>query len=102
MSAEVHLEAPGWAERLAVQDLIYRYADSVTRADWDQTEEMFASDTIAASSGQPRTSPRPGQSSTTSSTASTTTTPRRLKASGSSRTVRSKCSTRHRTASPDP
>ena len=46
MSVEVHAEPPGWVDRLAVQDLIYRYADSVTRADWAQTEAMFAPDAI--------------------------------------------------------
>jgi hypothetical protein len=25
-----------WLDRLAIQDLIHRYSDAVTRADWDQ------------------------------------------------------------------
>ena len=35
-----------WIERLAIADLIYRYSDSVTRADWDQTEAVFAPDAV--------------------------------------------------------
>jgi hypothetical protein len=35
-----------WIERLAIADLIYRYSDSVTRADWDQAESVFAPDAI--------------------------------------------------------
>ncbi len=31
-------------ERLAIQDLIYRYSDAVTRADWRQCEAVFAPD----------------------------------------------------------
>jgi hypothetical protein len=44
MATESELQA--WLDRLAVQDLIHRYADSVTRADWDQTEGVFAPDAI--------------------------------------------------------
>ncbi len=33
-----------WLDRLAIQDLIYRYSDAVTRADWQQCEAVFASD----------------------------------------------------------
>jgi hypothetical protein len=39
-------EGGEWIERLAIAELIYRYSDSVTRADWDQTEAVFASDAI--------------------------------------------------------
>jgi hypothetical protein len=39
-------EGGEWIERLAIADLIYRYSDSVTRADWDQTEAVFAPDAI--------------------------------------------------------
>ena len=30
-----------WLDRLAIQDLINRYSDAVTRADWDQCEAVF-------------------------------------------------------------
>jgi hypothetical protein len=33
-------------DRLAIEDLIYRYSDAVTRADWDQCEAVFAPDAI--------------------------------------------------------
>ena len=33
-----------WLDRLAIQDLIYRYSDAVTRADWQQCEAVFAAD----------------------------------------------------------
>jgi hypothetical protein len=33
-----------WLDRLAIQGLIYRYSDAVTRADWPQCEATFASD----------------------------------------------------------
>ena len=39
-------EGGEWIERLAIADLIYRYSDSVTRADWDQTEAVFAPDVV--------------------------------------------------------
>jgi hypothetical protein len=39
-------EGGEWIERLAIADLIYRYSDAVTRADWDQMEEVFAPDSI--------------------------------------------------------
>jgi ketosteroid isomerase-like protein len=35
-----------WLDRLAIQDLIYRYSDAVTRADWVRCEEVFAPDAI--------------------------------------------------------
>ena len=39
-------EGGQWIERLAIADLINRYADSVTRADWDQAGSIFAPDAI--------------------------------------------------------
>jgi hypothetical protein len=33
-------------DHLAIQALIYRYSDAVTRADWDQCEAVFAPDAI--------------------------------------------------------
>jgi hypothetical protein len=39
-------EGGEWIERLAIADLIHRYSDSVTRADWDQTEAVFAPDAV--------------------------------------------------------
>ena len=39
-------EGGEWIDRLAIADLIHRYADSVTRADWDQTGSIFAPDAI--------------------------------------------------------
>ena len=39
-------EGGEWIERLPIADLIHRYSDSVTRADWDQTEAVFAPDAI--------------------------------------------------------
>ncbi|HXO53005.1 MAG TPA: nuclear transport factor 2 family protein [Mycobacterium sp.] len=35
-----------WLDRLAIQDLIYRYSDAVTRADWQQCEAVFVPDTL--------------------------------------------------------
>ena len=35
-----------WLDRLAIQDLINRYCDAVTRADWDQCEAVFAPDAV--------------------------------------------------------
>jgi SnoaL-like domain len=37
-------EGREWLDRLAIQDLIYRYSDAVTRADWRQCEAVFAPD----------------------------------------------------------
>jgi SnoaL-like domain len=42
MTADVELERREWLDRLAIQDLINRYSDAVTRADWDQCEAVFA------------------------------------------------------------
>jgi hypothetical protein len=46
MSAVDDLELRGWIDRQAIEDLIHRYSDAVTRADWDQHEAVFASDAI--------------------------------------------------------
>jgi hypothetical protein len=46
MSVTDDLEEQGWIDRLAIQDLIYRYSDSVTRADWDQCEAVFVPEAI--------------------------------------------------------
>ena len=35
-----------WLDRLAIQDLIFRYSDAVTRADWVQCEAVFAPDAV--------------------------------------------------------
>lgn len=35
-----------WLDRLAIQDLINRYSDAVTRADWQQCESLFAVDAV--------------------------------------------------------
>jgi hypothetical protein len=35
-----------WLDRLAIQDLINRYSDAVTRADWDQCEAVFAPNAV--------------------------------------------------------
>jgi hypothetical protein len=42
MEAEVR----EWIDRVAIQDLIYRYSDGVTRGDWPQCEATFAPDAI--------------------------------------------------------
>jgi hypothetical protein len=39
-------EGGEWLERLAIADLIGRYSDSVTRADWDHMEAVFAPDAM--------------------------------------------------------
>ncbi|RDH76857.1 nuclear transport factor 2 family protein [Mycolicibacterium moriokaense] len=39
-------EVRQWLDRLAIQDLIYRYSDAVTRADWTQCESVFAPDAL--------------------------------------------------------
>jgi SnoaL-like domain len=38
-------------DRIAIEDLIYRYSDAVTRADWDQCEATFAPDALWESPG---------------------------------------------------
>jgi hypothetical protein len=42
----VETELREWLDRLAIQDLIYRYSDAVTRADWQQCEAVFTPDAI--------------------------------------------------------
>jgi SnoaL-like domain len=46
MTADVELERREWLDRLAIQDLIFRYSDAVTRADWHQCEAVFAPDAV--------------------------------------------------------
>lgn len=40
------VELRQWLDRFAIQDLIYRYSDAVTRADWQQCEAVFAPDAV--------------------------------------------------------
>jgi len=49
--AETETELRSWLDRLAIQDLLYRYSDAVTRADWDQCEAAFVPDAIWESPG---------------------------------------------------
>jgi len=35
-----------WLDRVAIQELIYRYSDAVTRADWQQCEAVFVPDAL--------------------------------------------------------
>lgn len=35
-----------WIDRLAIADLIYRFSDAASRADWDEIEAVFAPDAI--------------------------------------------------------
>jgi hypothetical protein len=44
--ADTELELRSWLDRLAVQDLIFRHSDAVTRADWAQCETLYARDAI--------------------------------------------------------
>jgi hypothetical protein len=44
-----HVEVEGWIDHTAIQDLIYRYSDAVTRADWDQCEVLFAPEAVRES-----------------------------------------------------
>jgi hypothetical protein len=44
--AQTEVELREWLDRLAIQDLIYRYSDAVTRADWQQCEAVFCPDAI--------------------------------------------------------
>jgi len=55
--ADSDLELREWQDRLAIQNLIYRYADAVTRADWDPCEAVLA----AERSYMERSSPRAGR-----------------------------------------
>jgi hypothetical protein len=40
--AETEVEVPAWLDRLAIQDLIYRSSDALTRADLKQFAPHFA------------------------------------------------------------
>jgi SnoaL-like domain len=44
--AKMEGEVREWLDRLAIQDLIRRYSDAVTRADWQQCEAVFSPDAI--------------------------------------------------------
>jgi hypothetical protein len=44
--AETETELRAWLDRLAIQDLINRYSDAVTRSDWDQCSSVFAPDAL--------------------------------------------------------
>jgi hypothetical protein len=44
--ADTELELRGWLDRLAIQDLIYRYSDALTRAEWAQCEALYVPDAI--------------------------------------------------------
>jgi hypothetical protein len=44
--ANTELEMRESLDRVAIQDLISRYSDAVTRADWEQCEAVFAPDAI--------------------------------------------------------
>jgi hypothetical protein len=39
-------ELRAWIDRQAIADLIHRYSDATTRADWNQLEAVFASDAV--------------------------------------------------------
>jgi hypothetical protein len=39
-------ELRAWIDRQAIADLIHRYSDATTRADWDQLEAVFAADAV--------------------------------------------------------
>jgi SnoaL-like domain len=43
---EMEVALREWRDRLEIQDLIYRYSDAVTRADWQQCEAVFTPDAI--------------------------------------------------------
>jgi hypothetical protein len=49
--AETETELRRWLDRLAIQDLLYRYTDAVTRADWDECEAAFVPDATWESPG---------------------------------------------------
>jgi hypothetical protein len=44
--ADTELELRSWLDRLAIQDLIYRHSDALTRADWKQAEALYAPEAI--------------------------------------------------------
>ena len=35
-----------WIDKCAIQDLIFRYSDSVNRADWEETAKLYAADAV--------------------------------------------------------
>jgi hypothetical protein len=39
-------ELQAWIDRLAITELIHRYSDATTRADWDQLEAVFTVDAV--------------------------------------------------------
>jgi hypothetical protein len=49
--SETQAELRAWMDRLAIQDLIFRYSEAVTRADWDQCLGVFAPDAVWESPG---------------------------------------------------
>jgi SnoaL-like domain len=51
VEARTDAEVQQWLDRLAIQDLINRYSDAVTRADWDQCEAVYAPDVLWESPG---------------------------------------------------
>ena len=46
MSAVEGAELREWLDRSAIADLIHRYSDAVTRADWEQCEAVYAPDAM--------------------------------------------------------
>jgi hypothetical protein len=42
----VDVELRKWLDRVEIQDLIHRYSDAVTRADWQQCEGVFTPDAV--------------------------------------------------------
>jgi hypothetical protein len=46
MPNEGAAEQREWLDRLAIQDLVNRYSDAVTRADWEQCASVFAPDAV--------------------------------------------------------
>jgi hypothetical protein len=51
VEARTDPEVGQWLDRLAIQDLISRYSDAVTRADWDQCEAVYAPNVLWESPG---------------------------------------------------
>jgi SnoaL-like domain len=49
--AKTESELREWLDRLSIQDVIHRYSDAVTRADWQQCEAVFAPDALWESPG---------------------------------------------------
>lgn len=45
------VELREWLDRLAIQDLVNRYSDAVTRADWEQCADAYAPDAVWESPG---------------------------------------------------